>query len=388
MRLILYISVFVLLCTLVFSGLYHRFVKPIQNKRLKKILRICLILFFAFLILPPWIYRIFPAIAKITGRREIMNFYFFFMGLLSFTTVYLFAAAIAEKILWLGRKKTYETLDPKRRLFLTQMFNMGILSLSGVSTAVGGIVNMQPPTIFDIKIPLKMMPDDLKNFKIVQISDIHIGPLLGREFLEDLVSRVNQLKPSLIAITGDLVDGRVSQIGSAIEVLSHLKSEYGTYFVSGNHEYYSGHDEWMKFLKQLGIKILENENDFLQVGNATVLIGGVPDYRTSPVKGDPHRAIFHVRGKADLSVLMSHQPLKCDEARKAGFNLQLSGHTHAGQFHPWTWVVKLIYPYVKGLNDHMGMWIYVNQGTGFWGPPIRLGTKSEITQFQFEKSLT
>ncbi|HAZ13010.1 MAG: hypothetical protein A2X86_09480 [Bdellovibrionales bacterium GWA2_49_15] len=386
MRLILYISGFVLLCSVVFAALYHRFVKPIQDKRTKKIARICLLLFFSFLILPPWFYRLFPSISNIPGRHGIMVFYFLLLGLLSFTIVYLFVAVILEKILRLGRKKTDAALDPKRRQFLTQMFNMGVLSLSGVSTVAGGIVNMRRPEIFDVQIPLKVMPDELKDFKIVQISDVHIGPLLGREFLQGVVTRINELRPSLVAITGDLVDGKVAQLGGTIEILSQLQSVYGTYFVAGNHEYYSGHDEWMTFLKKLNIKVLENENDFLQVGNATVLIGGVPDQRTSPIKADPERAMLHPRGKADLSILLAHQPLKCDEAQKAGFHLQLSGHTHAGQFHPWTWVVKLIYPYVKGLNNHQGMWVYVNQGTGFWGPPVRLGTQSEITQFRFEKS--
>ena len=155
------------------------------------------------------------------------------------------------------------------------------------------------------------MHDDLKDFTIVQISDLHICPLLGREFLQDVVDRVNQLKPSLVAITGDLMDGKLSQLRETVRIISQLQSVHGSYFVAGNHEYYSGHAEWMIFLKQLGIKVLENESDFLNVGNATVLVGGVPDYMTSPISADPHRSILHSRGKADLSILLAHQPRGC-----------------------------------------------------------------------------
>ena len=147
-------------------------------------MQICMLLFFSFLVFSPWVYRFFPNLYNVPWRREVMVFYFSLMGFLSFVVVYLVLAVILQKILWLGRRKTYKAIDPNRRLFLTQMFNMGILSLGGVSTAAGGIVNMRPPEIFQVNIPLKQMHDDLKDFTIVQISDLHIGLYWGASFFK------------------------------------------------------------------------------------------------------------------------------------------------------------------------------------------------------------
>ena len=358
MRLLIYISVFLIFSLLVFWGFYLRLIRPIQNRKLRTSMRILMLLCLAILIVPPWVYRVYPDFHQASVRLPIMYLHFFVMGLTSFLMVYLFFASGLEKLFFFVQKIYQQKRDPKsstamnleRRLFLAHSVNAGVLALAGASSIIGRKQAFATPSVFDVTIPLHNLAPDLHDFSIVQISDLHIGPLLGGEFLRTVVDKVNLLRPSLVAITGDLVDGKTSQLAQEVLAINDLRSDYGTYFVSGNHEYYSGHDEWMALLKKMGLKVLENNNEMLKIGNSNVLIGGVPDLRTSPIKSDPHLAISHPQGKADLAVLLAHQPSSCFEAVKAGFNLQLSGHTHGGQFHPWTWVVKLIHPYIKGLN--------------------------------------
>lgn len=186
-----------------------------------------------------------------------------------------------------------------------------------------------------------------------------------------------------MAITGDLVDGTVHDLAAHTEPLAGLRSRHGTYVVTGNHEYYSGAHAWIRELRRLGARVLLNEHVMLDHDGAALAVAGVTDYSAhhfDPAhRSDPHAAL---RGapSAATKVLLAHQPRSAGSAHAAGYHLQLSGHTHGGQFWPWNFFVRLQQPFIAGLNRLGDMWIYINRGTGYWGPPMRFGIPSEITR--------
>src|SRR6185295_11857104 len=190
----------------------------------------------------------------------------------------------------------------------------------------------------------------------------------------------------VVAITGDLVDGSVSELATEVAPLARLESRHGTYFVTGNHEYYSGVEPWLAELRRLGMKVLHNEHVVIVRDGATLLLGGVPDYSgghfDSAHRSDPKAALAGAPMDAAVKILLAHQPRSAAAAEQAGFDLQLSGHTHGGQFLPWTFLVKLQQPFTAGLHRLGRLRVYVSRGTGYWGPPQRLGAPSEITEIR------
>jgi predicted MPP superfamily phosphohydrolase len=214
----------------------------------------------------------------------------------------------------------------------------------------------------------------------VQITDIHVGPTIGGAFMEELVAKVNALRPDVVAITGDLVDGSVSQLGDFVRPLGKLQAKDGVYFVTGNHEYYSGVDEWTAFVESLGIKVLANERVRVRGDDAGFDLAGVHDWSAGQFGAGPDlKRATTGRDETRALVLLAHQPRQVLEAAKLGVDLQISGHTHGGQLWPWTYAVKLQQPYVAGLHAHGSAQIYVSSGTGYWGPPMRLFVPAEIT---------
>jgi predicted MPP superfamily phosphohydrolase len=204
---------------------------------------------------------------------------------------------------------------------------------------------------------------------------------------------VNRLNVDLVAITGDLVDGSVKALGEHIESLSDLQSGYGTYFVTGNHEYYSGAQAWIEKLRSLGVMVLMNEHvvidyakDSQDGDHATVVVAGVTDFGAhhfdASHRSDPHGALADAPEFAHVKLLLAHQPRSAAAASEAGFDLQLSGHTHGGQFWPWGYFVRLQQPFTAGLNKLNRLWVYTSRGTGYWGPPKRFGAPSEITHLR------
>ena len=273
-------------------------------------------------------------------------------------------------------------MDPERRHFLLNALNVGAVGVTGIATGVGVYEAKRRPRIVDVTVPIEHLPADLDGFRIIQLCDLHVGPTIGRAFVESVVEAANGLDADLIAFVGDLADGPVSRLRPDVEPLSELRSVHGTFFVTGNHEYYSGVEEWVPEIRRLGMDVLLNEHRLIRRGNGRLLIAGVTDHSAADMvpdhASDPDAA---VRGapEADARLLLAHQPISVLDVGDH-FDLQLSGHTHGGQFVPWKYLIRLQQPYLAGLHDHDSTWIYVSRGTGYWGPPVRLRAASEITR--------
>jgi predicted MPP superfamily phosphohydrolase len=272
--------------------------------------------------------------------------------------------------------------DPQRRALLSTGVNAGILGVSGLLTGYGVVQARGRQKVKRVEIPIKGLPPALDGFKIAQISDVHVGPTIKGDFVDMIVEGVNALEPDMVALTGDLVDGSVAELGEHVARFTNLQSRHGTFFCTGNHEYYSGAEEWVEELRRLGMKVLLNESEVIEHQGGHLLVGGCTDYNAGNIipehESDPGMCLKDAP-ESDARILLAHQPRSIYAAAEAGFDLQLSGHTHGGQFIPWNFFVRLQQPYVAGLYRHDKTWVYVNQGTGYWGPPVRVGVPSEIT---------
>jgi len=256
--------------------------------------------------------------------------------------------------------------------------------LALVITALGYLNARRTAGVVTVEIPVAGLPPSLHGFTIVQISDIHVGPTIGQRYVEAIVEAVNRLKPDVVAITGDLVDGSVAELAGHVAPLQRLVSRNGSFFVTGNHEYYSGVDGWLAHIEHLGIRVLHNQHVVIERGGAKLVLAGVPDYGgghfDASHRSDPKASLAGAPSDAAVKVLLAHQPRSAAAAAQAGFDLQLSGHTHGGQFLPWNFLVRLQQPFTAGLHAIDQLRIYVSRGTGYWGPPKRFGAPSEITQ--------
>lgn len=234
-----------------------------------------------------------------------------------------------------------------------------------------------------VDVPIAGLAAALHGFTIAQISDIHIGPTIKRGYVEKIVAAVNALEADMIAVTGDVVDGPVHQLAIHALPLGALSARHGAFLVTGNHEYYSGVDLWIGEFRRLGLKVLMNEHVVVHHDGARAIVAGVTDYGAGNFDpshiSDPHQAMRGAPDDIAFRVLLAHQPRSAPAASKAGFTLQLSGHTHGGQFLPWNFFVRLQQPFVHGLEKLNELWVYTSRGTGYWGPPIRLAAPSEIT---------
>lgn len=258
--------------------------------------------------------------------------------------------------------------------------------LAALFTLWGYVNARRTARVVRVDVPIAGLPPALHGFSIAQISDLHVGPTIKREYLQAIVDRVNTLDADMVAVTGDLVDGSVQHLAWHVAPLASLKSRHGSFFVTGNHEYYSGAQAWVDELRRLGLRVLMNEHVLLQRGDATLALAGVADFGAhhfdATHRSDPQGAIAGAPADARVRVLLAHQPRSAAAAAEAGFHLQLSGHTHGGQFVPWKWFVRLQQPFTAGLHRWQGLWVYVSRGTGYWGPPKRLGAPSEITHLR------
>ncbi|GAA3449298.1 metallophosphoesterase [Dactylosporangium matsuzakiense] len=266
--------------------------------------------------------------------------------------------------------------DPSRRLVLGRSLaaTAGVLSASAVG--IGVYQAMGAPNLKRVPIRLAKLPASMNGFRIAVVSDIHLGPLLGRAHTERIVRMINGVDADLVAIVGDLVDGSVAELGPAAEPLQDLRGKHGAFFVTGNHEYFSGFQEWVDEVNSLGVRVLRNERvDVLGLDLAGVndlsgeSIGDGPDFAKALDGRDANRPV----------VLLAHQPIQAHDAARHGVDLQLSGHTHGGQMVPFNLLVGLQQPIVAGLGTVDGTQVYVTRGAGFWGPPVRFGAPPDIS---------
>jgi predicted MPP superfamily phosphohydrolase len=251
-----------------------------------------------------------------------------------------------------------------------------------VTLVVGSIQVALGPRLYTVQVPLAALPAAFDGFSIVQITDLHLGPTIGRRFMERCVAVANALDADVVALTGDFVDGSVAQLRDAVAPLARLKARRGVFFVTGNHEYYWNALAWIEEIRALGVRVLLNEHVVIRLGDAALVLAGVTDHGAGAMlrghAADPQRAIAGAPDDA-AKVLLAHHPSSHVAAQRAGFHLQISGHTHGGQFFPFSLLVRLANRHYKGLYKLGRLWLYVSRGTGYWGPPLRFGVPAEIT---------
>ncbi|HZY17292.1 MAG TPA: metallophosphoesterase [Ramlibacter sp.] len=262
-----------------------------------------------------------------------------------------------------------------------------VVPLLALALTLLGLLNTRRTArVKRVDIPIANLPQALHGFTIAQITDLHVGPTIRGRYIQRIVDRVNQLQADAVAITGDIVDGPVSELGPHVAPLSGLRSRHGTFFVTGNHEYYAGAGPWLAEVRRLGIRVLLNEHVVIEQGGARLVLAGVPDFTAhhfdASHQSDPAAALAGAPPDAGARVLLAHQPRSATAAEQAGFDLQISGHTHGGQFLPWVFFVRFQQPFTAGLHRMGRLWVYVSRGTGYWGPPKRLGAPSEITRLR------
>ncbi|ADD68764.1 metallophosphoesterase [Denitrovibrio acetiphilus DSM 12809] len=284
--------------------------------------------------------------------------------------------------------KSSSRFSPARRHFLSKTMGSA-MSLAVVPVSGYGFYRaVGDPVIKTIEIKKNGLNAAIDGFKIVQLTDIHVGPTIGAGKVRRIVEMTNTLSPDIVVITGDLVDGAAKYIADYITPLNNLQSKYGTYFVTGNHEYYSGASAWLRKIRELGIKVLDNSNEIIPHNGANLLLAGIPDIhadRFGYERYDPAKA-KQTESPYDFSVILSHRPEIAREVAEHGYDLQLSGHTHGGQYFPWTYVIYLFHEFVKGLYEINNMSLYVSKGTAYWGPPLRIGAEPEITEIVLRHS--
>ncbi|WP_321856900.1 metallophosphoesterase [Paraburkholderia tropica] len=259
-----------------------------------------------------------------------------------------------------------------------------VVVLAFASTAFGFFNARRRARVRNVDVPIRNLPAELDGFTIVQLSDIHVGPTIKHDYVERIVRAVNQLDADVVAITGDVVDGSVQHLADHTAPLGRLAAQHGVYLVTGNHEYYSGADAWVAEFRRIGLTVLMNQHVVIEHSGARLVLAGVTDYtggHFDPAhRSDPQGALRGAPDDVNTRVLLAHQPRSAHAAADAGYTLQLSGHTHGGQIFPWNFLVRLQQPFTAGLEKLGSLWVYTSRGTGYWGPPKRLGAPSEITR--------
>ncbi|MDO9182217.1 MAG: metallophosphoesterase [Bacteriovorax sp.] len=339
----------------------------------------------SIMIATPFVYRLHPV--KSPG------FFYNALQWIGYILFGIYSVLIIFIALNLSGFVLYDLLSSKNiqdKLHIKFIFALLILGTTAFIAIVGFYQATKKPTIKKIKIKIPELPLEFEGLKIVQMSDIHVGQTIKADYVELLVNMSNEISPDIVVLTGDLTDGSHLQLRDELVAFENIKAPLGKFMIPGNHEYYWGVEAWINYWKEIGFSTLLNEHKVIEKNNSKIVMAGVHDYSvtrmglgftTSPqdsLIGSPQDAV---------KILLAHQPRSVYEASKAGFDLQLSGHTHSGQYFPYNILIYLFQPYVKGLNLYKKTWIYVNQGTGYWGPPSRFGVPPEITVIELTKGV-
>ncbi|HEX2688270.1 MAG TPA: metallophosphoesterase [Kofleriaceae bacterium] len=301
-----------------------------------------------------------------------------FVALIIFDTIRLLARLGRRAV---GRAPALPSLS--RRQFLTRVTGGAALAVGGGSVATGMLEARGEHEVQDVEVRLAKLPRALDGFTIVQLSDLHVGMTIDRAFVQRVVDHANRLSPDLIALTGDLVDGKVEDLRDDIAPLAQLRARRGVFAITGNHEYYAGADPWIAEITRLGARYLRNERVSIGDGETSFDLAGVDDYTADgwPGHGEDLPSALAGRDPRRALVLLAHQPRQVRRAARHGVDLQLSGHTHGGQIWPWHYIVRLQQGgLLAGRYEHEGTQLYVSRGCGYWGPPVRLLAPLEITR--------
>ncbi len=296
-------------------------------------------------------------------------------GLMSVLIFYNLAADIIG-VVWQLVDKSADPLAIDRRALLT----LGAATLGTTALGVGQVI--AGPVVREVEIPLRNLPTRFDGFKIAQVSDLHVGPTIRLAYTQTVTDIVNRLTPDLIALTGDFSDGSVEDLAEHLAPIGEMRAPHGMYFVTGNHEYFSDPLGWMAYFRNLGARVLNNEHTVISREKDAIVLAGVTDYSTRGMGNDhassPAKALAGAP-EGVTRIMLAHQPASHAESAQAGVDLQLSGHTHSGQYFPFTLLIGFFQPYHKGLYWLGKMALYVNCGTGYWGPPLRAAMAPEIT---------
>jgi len=333
---------------------------------------------FVFMLIAPISNRVIgqiPILNRLIGPHQAVDWVcYIIFGIVSTYIVYLGIADLFQFLL----RRFFEA-PPSAGVWALRT----AIAATIISVVVGFVQALRPPTIRRVEVPILGLNKSLEGFTIVQISDLHIDTLVSNRSLEQLTLQINKINPDVIAITGDFVDGMVSDLLPKVAIMENLKPKNCICFVTGNHEYYSGDlQNWLDVFNKIGWRVLMNNNALIQINDTTIAIAGIPDSSSRGMRGhgtkpDLAQAIAETP-IGTPKILLNHKPTDFIEAEKAGIALQLSGHTHAGQYFPWSTVVPLLFDFPHGLKQYKRMWIYTSAGTGFWGPPNRFLRPKEL----------
>ena len=334
----------------------------------------------------PIVYRLYPEKNPSFAYNALQWTGYTFMGIYSVLILFILVNSIGLD-LYHRFFASPENLNEERRMFFKS--TLAIVSLMGTGSiaAIGFYQARQKPNVVKVDIQIDHLPEDFEGVTILQLSDVHVGQTIRGEFVKTLVEMSNQLNPDIVVLTGDMVDGTRDQLDFEVASFKNIKAPLGKFMIPGNHEYYWGVDTWLERWRELGFTTLINQHSIVTKNKSQIIMAGVHDYsasRMGPLQSNPQEALEN-SPKGLVKILLAHQPRSIYQASKAGFDLQLSGHTHSGQYFPYSLVVYLFQPFVKGLHLYEKTWVYVNRGTGYWGPPSRFGVPPEITLLKLTK---
>ncbi len=367
MRIFIFMTLFTVVFMLLNLYISKRFVNKLDiHKKLKRYFKIFLEINFIGIL--GYMYTRY--------NPDVSNLLYFLFSIPIGVVFLLFCTAVVYDISRIVIQKI--PFRQNRRVFFKKSLDFVALG-AGMLLSARALYEAKQLVIENVNIKIKNLK---KEYKIVQLSDIHIGGLIDKTYIENMIKKVNALEPELVVITGDLVDIKIDNAKETLEQFKKLSPKYGTYFIVGNHEYFHDIQKIIDTVKSLGIKVLENENVYIGEKGSGFNLAGVYDwfgYRVDKFKPDIDKALQN-RDKNSPTILLAHQPRFIEEV-KSGVDLILSGHTHGGQLYPFRFLVQLVQPYISGLHKHNeNLQIYVNRGSGFWGPPMRLGSRSEISE--------